>query len=134
MTEDKTLEVQMLTRLAEKVMGWRVLSASGFSAGTPEPNTFCYDHDQESAFFRTEFRMSMHWDPKEHIHDAWMLVEALRKREKFVYVTPAKDGYSSVLGDGRNTAGPYFADTAPMAICLAADRAAKRMEMEAADV
>lgn len=135
MTEAKTFEVQMLTRLAEKVMGWRVLSASDFSGSAPKDKTFCYDHDTAKAYF-SDGKHTLCWDPFESIADAWMLVEALRNRRVFLSVIPNETEYAAILDDGKRTSR-YAGATAPLAICIAADVAdviAKRLQMEAAGV
>ncbi len=101
--ENRQLDIFM----AEKVMGWR------FIRSFP---------DNEHVFQDEKTRMITiphHWNPTESISDAFQVVEKMRTTHfKWFEMAHRPNGFTcNFSGDPKHT---EFAETAPLAICLAA--------------
>jgi hypothetical protein len=81
----------LLVRLAEGVMGWKPEYVENFKA----------------------------WNPLESIADAWMLVDALAAKGVYLELSQGPRGWDARFDDPPSDWSG--GDTAPMAICLAAD-------------
>ncbi len=132
-------------RVAIEIMGWRRMSWRDYHAymnfsGTDERDSFAYAwHDAEGNMTEAHVKDKLYfdnptpsWSPSEEIADAWLVVEKLKadnwrfditskfthspkepKTEWGAWFTLPPDG---IQGEG-------YADTAPLAICLAALKA-----------
>lgn len=117
-------DTELDVALAERVMGWRVAQS-----GRGSTVAFTRDEFEHEQILATDHPWeTVTWSPRTSLSDAWMLVEALRKRFRGVEVLGRKDGYCCLIEAGTNDVDEHYvgeadADSAPRAICLAAARA-----------
>ncbi|UAT29532.1 hypothetical protein K7T73_13075 [Bacillus badius] len=107
--------------VAEKVMGWEPnLDDDGtvLSYDTEHGNLFFYDDNEND------------WCPSADIQDAWKVVESLRERKIFTIYDAWDEKDEKIFCANFQYNDTYhvvdysaYADTAPMAICLAALKA-----------
>ena len=123
MTADRELDA----RIAEEVMGWEKMCLSY------RPETKEYTHwkiDTDDGLYHIQASIP-EWSPSTQIADAWLVVEKLGKLTgKDVLVEHCADG-ERLCTLGWHYRGIWMkdiqekADTAPLAICLAALEAVK---------
>jgi hypothetical protein len=100
---------QINREIAEKVMGWIQNGTAAYS-----------DPNNGEVWFWDE------WNPAERIDHAWMVVEKLGAT---IQVGPNHDKSVCYFWLGNGVGAHEEADTAPMAICLAALEAVKACEV-----
>lgn len=123
MTEQEKRE--LLIRLAEKVMGGELIGE-----GSAEPGSYCYCFRLPNGKALTicrQWASVESWNPLESISDAWMLVEALRKRGWQFQISCGADGDCEASFDVFPEGKPdlhscEIASLPSEAICLAAMR------------
>ena len=103
--------------VAEKVMGWTRVCISTRPANEVKESGFIWkDKDGEIA-------APWNWNPAELIADAWLVVEKMWEIGCFhIALIQTDDGYECDFDDMRDTHSAA-ADTAPLAISLAALKA-----------
>ena len=124
--------------IAEKVMGWRRMSWKDYHAymnfmGTDEREEFTYAwHDADGNM--TEFHANDKlyyddptppWAPSEEIADAWLVVEQLGKSFDVSRCRKFQEIEAWFWEASFHNGPDAQADTAPLAICLAALKAVK---------
>ena len=111
--------------IAEKVMGWKRVRWCDWQTDTRTSFTYSW-HDAVTGKM-TElaedcddyYDLQGSWSPSTEIEAAWEVVTALERKSLFRYATGR---YIACLADG-NSLHEGEADTAPLAICLAALKA-----------
>ena len=109
--------------IAEHIMGWKKEKKHG----TP-PYGICWWVDSSFAYkWIKPVQGWGKWHPTESISDAFQVVEKMRTTHfKWFEMTHRPNGFiCNFSGDPRHT---EFAETAPLAICLAAKKAVEEME------
>lgn len=108
-------------QIAEKVMGWISLP----------PSPYWYTADGKPWLGENLGYLSFQqWQPSSSIEDAWHVVEKLRTDDDLAtqfWIEPREDGYMVKI-DTEEAWQTIVADTAPMAICLAALRHIELLE------
>jgi hypothetical protein len=98
--------------VAERVMGWHEGYGSYFSVNFGEVQVACWVTENNEQVWTI-----YNWNPAERIDHAWMGVEELKAT---IQVGPNHDKFVCYLWLENGIGAHEEADTAPMAICLAA--------------
>ncbi|EZP77579.1 hypothetical protein H839_08099 [Parageobacillus genomosp. 1] len=109
--------------VAEKVMGWEPeeIEGSAYLSGY-----VLYKREEPPHIPDYQFK------PSTNVADAWKVVEKLREKELYVDIDTFAEHYDVRVVSGPNEVGHSLSETAPLAICLAALKAAG-VEVEGMD-
>lgn len=125
--------------IATQVMGWELLRIGYFGTEEETPRQkeledWIEEHhiDSVGEYWIKEdthfWLRKENWTPTEDIHQAWMVLEKFPYRQaKGVTLCDAMNGWVCEISDG-GTFHQASADTAPLAICLAALKAIREKE------
>lgn len=118
----------VLREIGRSTYGGRITERHWYPAGTPQPNSDGYFDGFRPSNYPRHICDADKWNPAESIADAWVLVEWLRSQPPYrgLLLTDAPSqgaGWSACLSEKRDGVTlpikPAFAETAPLAICLA---------------